>query len=527
MVRAAERAAHQRPGTSRGADGSKDTGGGAARPDSALSNRQHDGSSAHQSPGRNEVAEAPGDDKEARERGSSSRVHSPSSSPERCVERDRGLGVPTRQGCIHRMAPDERRVPVGVSTFQLGSTVFRIVRKQPQSPSKKVWQSMPGSEGEPGGRAVSGLATDGGTVCVPAGDDHGAGGGEDAAGSRGSSAATGATDSGSPVVSSGAALVGDGATQVASVAEPAAPAALGVQSSAAGSDAAAPLPGENSLLSSQGLSASTLKRLSESRAPSTRAIYDSKWALFCGYCKDRGLKPFEARRAQVANFLEWAFSERRLMPGTLQGYRTAIGAQLKQSNGYDPGADEVISQLIMAFKRARPVVHKSPLKWDFALVLRHLKHGRLRRTKYLSARDLTLKAVFLTLLASGKRRGEVHALQNSIDNVRGDWSAAVLRPIPGFISKTQLRTQGLGKFRELINPAIARAPEYKEDDLALCPVRTLRIYKSRADKYRSPGQKKLFISWMPQRDCDLTTNAISHYVRLLVQEAYESEAQSP
>ena len=215
------------------------------------------------------------------------------------------------------------------------------------------------------------------------------------------------------------------------------------------------------------------------------------------------------------------------MPGTLQGYRTAIGAQLKQSNGYDPGADEVISQLIMAFKRARPVVHKLPLKWDFALVLRHLKHGRLRRTKHLSARDLTLKAVFLTLLASGKRRGEVHALQNSIDNVRGDWSAAVLRPIPGFISKTQLRTQGLGKFRELIIPAIARAPEYKEDDLALCPVRTLRIYKSRADKYRSPGQKKLFISWMPQRDCDLTTNAISHYVRLLVQEAYESEAQSP
>ena len=88
----------------------------------------------------------------------------------------------------------------------------------------------------------------------------------------------------------------------------------------------------------------------------------------------------------------------------------------------------------------------------------------------------------------------MHALQNSIDNVRGDGSAAVLRPIPGFISKTQLRTQGLGKFCELVISAIARAPAYKEEDLALCPVRTLCIYKSRADKYRSPGQKKLFIS---------------------------------
>ena len=91
----------------------------------------------------------------------------------------------------------------------------------------------------------------------------------------------------------------------------------------------------------------------------------------------------------------------------------------------------------------------------------------------------------------------MHALQNPIENVRGDWSAAVLLPIPGFISKTQLRTQGLGKFRELVISAIARAPEYKEEDLALSPVRTLRMYKSRADKYGSPGQKKLFISWMP------------------------------
>ena len=101
----------------------------------------------------------------------------------------------------------------------------------------------------------------------------------------------------------------------------------------------------------------------------------------------------------MANFLEWAFSKRGLMPGTLQDYCTAIGVQLKQANDYDPGADEVVSQLIMAFKRARTVVHKSRLKLDFALVLLYLKYGKHQRTKYLSARDLTLKAVFLTLLA--------------------------------------------------------------------------------------------------------------------------------
>lgn len=239
------------------------------------------------------------------------------------------------------------------------------------------------------------------------------------------------------------------------------------------------------------------------------------------------MAPFQAGRAVVANFLEWAFTKRGLTAGTLQGYRSAIGAQLKLSCGYDPGKDEIISQLVAAFVRARPVQHKSSVRWDIALVLRYLKFGKLRDTRRLSARDLTLKAVFLTLLASGKRRGEIHALQNWLGNAHGDWSALVLKPYAGFISKTQLRTGGLSKFSELVIPAISASPLHTEADLALCPVRTLRLYAERADKYRSKGQKRLFISWIPSRPTDFQPGALSHYVRQLVQQAYEDEAQSP
>ena len=271
----------------------------------------------------------------------------------------------------------------------------------------------------------------------------------------------------------------------------------------------------------------TLKRLEQSRAPSTKAIYNSKWALFCGYCQERGLQPLKSGRAVVANFLEWAFASRKLTAGTLQGYRSAIGAQLKFSSDYDPGKDEVISQLIMAFSRVRPVQHKSILRWDIALVLKYLKYGKLRRTKHLDARSLTLKAVFLTLLASGKRRGEVHALRNELGNVRGDWSAVTLKPYPGFISKTQLRVGGVGKFAELVIPAISSAPGYTEADLALCPVQTLRVYADKADSYRSENQRRLFISWFPSRLTDIQPSALSHYVRELVKQAYEDEAESP
>ena len=77
---------------------------------------------------------------------------------------------------------------------------------------------------------------------------------------------------------------------------------------------------------------------------------------------------------------------------------------------------------------AKPIQHKSSVRWDVALVLRYLKYGKLRHTKLLNTRNLTLKAVFLTLLASGKRRGEVHALQNWLGNKNGNWSAVVLKP---------------------------------------------------------------------------------------------------
>ena len=103
---------------------------------------------------------------------------------------------------------------------------------------------------------------------------------------------------------------------------------------------------------------------------------------------------FQADRAVVANFLKWTFTKRGLTAGTLQGYRSAIGAQPKLSCGYDPGKDEIISQLIAAFIQAKPFQHKFVLRLDITLVLCYLKYGKLRQTKLLDARNLTLKAVF-------------------------------------------------------------------------------------------------------------------------------------
>ena len=92
-----------------------------------------------------------------------------------------------------------------------------------------------------------------------------------------------------------------------------------------------------------------IAHLHKARAKTTRAVYDSKWAVFASYCSNQGWDPFKARSADVAEFLSWAFEVRNSSPRTLQGYRSAISAKLRLATGYDPGQDEVLTQLLKSF----------------------------------------------------------------------------------------------------------------------------------------------------------------------------------
>ena len=68
---------------------------------------------------------------------------------------------------------------------------------------------------------------------------------------------------------------------------------------------------------------------------------------------------------------------------------------------------------------------------------------------------LMLKTVFLTLLASGARRGEIHALAYLIVTPAPNWNNIVLCPIPGFISKTLLQTKEFLLRNPLPSPLLA------------------------------------------------------------------------
>ena len=162
--------------------------------------------------------------------------------------------------------------------------------------------------------------------------------------------------------------------------------------------------------------------------------------------------------------------------------------------------------------------------WDIGLVLHYLKHGKLQFTSKLLPRDLTLKTVFLLALASGKRRGELHALENNLHQMGDNWERLVLKPRADFLGKTHFSTKGQGTFSEIVIPAIDTAKNAEPADIALCPVHTVRVYKQESDKYRSPQQKRLIISFMKGRETDISAQSVSNYLKWLVQQAYEDTA---
>ena len=112
----------------------------------------------------------------------------------------------------------------------------------------------------------------------------------------------------------------------------------------------------------------------------------------------------------------------------------------------------------------------------------------------------------------------MHALtRDGVKEVHGDREGLLLHPAASFISKTHMRTDGLGALKPVFIPALVN--DNSDNDL-LCPVICLNKYLSRSAQYRAENQKQLFISW--QRNCtrDVRLATISSYIKQAVLLAY-------
>ena len=139
-----------------------------------------------------------------------------------------------------------------------------------------------------------------------------------------------------------------------------------------------------------------------------------------------------------------------------------------------------------------------------------------------SLKILTFKTVFLMALASGKRRGEVHAWTFSSLRHKPHWKEVTISPSPAFLAKNQLASDCPDSLKPVVIPALK--PFWSSDltgDMSLYPVRALRYYLDRTSALKK-GKYLLFMSFKEGFDRGLMGSTISSWIRQTVLLDYQS-----
>ncbi len=124
-------------------------------------------------------------------------------------------------------------------------------------------------------------------------------------------------------------------------------------------------------------------------------------------------------------------------------------------------------------------------------------------------------------LASGKRRGELHALTRDGLSWNRDKTIVFCGFDPLFISKTQPRTGVVMtplSVKALSNFVGSKEPE----ELVLCPVRALLYYYERARQEGHVGtRKRLFVSALSGKVSDISSATITRWIKKIIIQAHK------
>ena len=137
----------------------------------------------------------------------------------------------------------------------------------------------------------------------------------------------------------------------------------------------------------------------------------------------------------IADFLLHLFQDRKLQPGTIDGYRSAMADKLGNSP-INVSKDENLTRLLDSFNRDRPKGSRGIPSWNLSLVLHQLIKAPFEPLKEASLKHLAFKTLFLLALGSGKRRSVIHAWLHKNIRHQSDWSKVSLYPSPSFFPRT-------------------------------------------------------------------------------------------
>ena len=156
-----------------------------------------------------------------------------------------------------------------------------------------------------------------------------------------------------------------------------------------------------SAIKEQGFSEAVAARIEAPQRRSTRSVYEAKWTIFTKWCLSNQVDFRAPPLKAIADFLLHLFQDKKLQPGTIDGYRSAIADKLSNS-AINVSKDENLTRLLDSFHRDRPKGRRGIPSWNLSLVLHQLTKAPFEPLKEASLKYLTFKTVFLLALGSGK-----------------------------------------------------------------------------------------------------------------------------
>ena len=254
-----------------------------------------------------------------------------------------------------------------------------------------------------------------------------------------------------------------------------------------------------------GFSATVASQASLARRPSSRQAYQLKWQMYRSWCHSHGHSVFRPSLAKVTDFLCWLRSSKGLSVSSIKGYRSMLSAVFR-FHLPSLSSHPVVRDLLRSFCLGVAERQLRPPVWDLSVVLRFLNTSSFEPLSAAPLRALTQKVLFLLVLATAKRVGELQALSSVVTFVGGD---ACLSYVPQFVAKSESLTRSIP--RSFLVKSLSDFAAGLDDDLLLCPVRALCIYLDRTSTL-APLRQSLFVS--PHRPSrTLSKNAIFFFLR--------------
>ena len=120
-----------------------------------------------------------------------------------------------------------------------------------------------------------------------------------------------------------------------------------------------------------GFSGRAARVLSGCLRSSTSRLYQSRWQIFRGWCRGRGVAPVNATVPVIVDLLIHVRHDRGLSISAVKGYSSPLNSVLALK-GRDLVSSREITMLLRSFSRSVDLVELRPPAWDVALVLQSL-----------------------------------------------------------------------------------------------------------------------------------------------------------